>query len=64
MKQRPQMKQDIENILHKLTDTVSEFSGFMKIEYSHKNEIPEVTEIIESEANVEEILKKKLAKGS
>lgn len=63
MKQRPQIKQDIENLLRKLKDTISEFAGFMKIEYSHKNEIPEVTEIIESEANFEEILRKKCAKN-
>lgn len=64
MKQRPQQKQDLENILLKLTDTMCEFEGFMKIEYSHRNETPVVTEIIESEAHVEEILKRKLAKGS
>lgn len=53
----------MENILKELSDTIAEFDGFLKIEYSHKNERPEVTEIIESRADFEEILKKKLAKG-
>lgn len=62
MKQQPQQRQKMENILKKLCDTLREFDGFMRIEYSHKNEIPEVTEVIESRADFEEILERKLAK--
>ncbi|XP_037033650.1 recQ-mediated genome instability protein 1-like [Bradysia coprophila] len=60
--QRPQQRQQMENILKKLSDTMTAFDGFMRIEYSHKNQMPEVTEVIESKAEYEEILRKKLAK--
>lgn len=63
MSQQPQLRQKMENILKKLSDTLLEFDGFMRIEYSHKNEMPEVTETIESRADFEEILKRKLVKN-
>lgn len=63
MTKQPQHKQQMENILQKLTVTISEFDGFMKIEFSHRNEIPEVTEAMESTANFEEVVRKKLRKG-
>lgn len=63
LKQRPQQRQQMENILKQLGDKIAVFDGFMKIQFADKNKMPEVTEIIESKANFEEILKKKLAKG-
>ncbi len=63
IKQRPQQRQQMENILRKLSDTLTEFDGFVRIEYSHTNVRPEVTEIIENKTGCEEILRKKLAKG-
>ncbi|KAJ6645584.1 RecQ-mediated genome instability protein 1, partial [Pseudolycoriella hygida] len=60
--ERPQQRQQMESILKKLGDTLTEFDGFMKIDYSRRNEIPEVTGIIGSKAKFEEMLKNKLRK--
>lgn len=62
MNQRPQQRQQMENILKKLTDTIAEFDGFLKVDYSD-NKMPEVTEVIDSTAEFEEMLRMKLAKG-
>lgn len=51
------------NIIDSIGTAAHEFDGFVKIEYSHKNERPSVTEIIESQPSYEEMLKRKLTKG-
>lgn len=62
IRQRPQQLKEMESMLLKLSQIMTEFDGLMRIEYARQSQMPEVTEVIDSRDDYEEIVRRKLAR--